>query len=388
MKSAYSQTGVSFLFLVLIVSSSTAMAGFEAIGPFPPEDAAQHQANIQKILDQGAAAPTAFKFAPGEYVLTDAKGLRVPSGATLIMTGARFVLSEGIADDGQAFLLKDASDVVIEGGEIVGRRAAWGDGVNVAGLRMIGGGNLRVSGLTCRDLSSNAIGVFGESGEKPVREVHLSNVTGVNCCNIYADYLQKKPGPAPGSDRKDQGTVAFYYVDGWSVNGCRFDGSRSDGTHFYHSHNGVFTGSSVTNSQMGGYFLEGCENVVATGNLIRGNGSRGCTIERDSRFCTLTGNIVTLSGREGLWAPDVADILVTSNVFRENGQKDDADKDCEIRIDEGKEYKTRTSNIRIESNLFHTRPNQTAAICIGEGAENIAIEDNTFTGEAPEIFRP
>jgi len=378
---------ISFLFIVLAGAASGVAAGFEAVGPFQAEDAAEHQASIQKALDKGADTPTVFTFAPGDYVLTDPAGLRVHAGATLIMTGARFLLSEDIGKDGQAFLLDNVSDVEITGGEIIGRRDAWDNGVNVAGVRMFGGSGLRVSGLTCRDLSSNAIGVFGESDEKPVRNVRLYKVTGVNCCNIYGDYLQEKSGPAPGSDRKDQGTVAFYHVDGWSVEGCRFDGSRSDGTHFYHAHNGIFAGSSVTNSQMGGYFLEGCENVVATGNLIRGNGSRGCTIERDSRFCTLTGNLVTLSGREGLWAPDVANILVTSNVFRENGQKDDGERDCEIRIDEGDHYKTRTSSIRVESNIFKTRPTQTAAIYLGEGVEEVAIQDNTFTGGAPETNR-
>ncbi|HUW61593.1 MAG TPA: right-handed parallel beta-helix repeat-containing protein [Candidatus Bathyarchaeia archaeon] len=338
-------------------------------------------------MDQGVAAPTVFEFAPGEYMLTGAEGLRVPSGATLLMEGARFVLAETLDKDGQAFLLENVWHVLIQGGEIVGQRQAWSDGVNVAGVRMLGGGDLRVYGLTCRNLSSNAVGVFGASDEAPVRNVTLSGVTGINCCNAYMDYLQPNKGPAPGSDRRDQGTAAFYNVDGWTVEGSRFEGSRSDGTHFYHCRNGMFANSSVTGSQMGGYFLEGCENVVASGNLISGNGSRGCTIERDSRFCTLTGNVVTLSGREGLWMPDVSGIVVTSNIFRENGQKDDADKDCEIRLDEGEEYKTQTSGIRIESNLLHTRPNQTAAIYLSEGVEDVAVNNNTFTGGAPNEKR-
>jgi hypothetical protein len=319
--------------------------------------------------------------------LTNADGLRVPSGATLLMTGARFVFAESIDRDGQAFLLENVTDVAMQGGEIVGRRAVWGDGVNVAGVRMVGGGNLKISGLTCRDLSSNGVGVFGSSDEAPVRDVRLSGVTGINCCNVYVDYLESNKGPAAGSDRRDQGTVAFYYVDGWSVDGCRFDGSQSDGTHFFHCRNGIFANSSVTGSRMGGYFLEGCENVVASGNVFSGNGSRGCTIERDSRFCALTGNIVTLSGREGLWMPDVAGVLVTSNVFRENGQKDDGEKDCEIRLDETEEFKTQTRDVRIESNLFHTRKHQTAAVYIGEGVEGVCTNANTFMGAAPKQCR-
>ena len=356
-----------------------------AIGPFAEQDAARHQEWIQQQLDKAPAGYRTYIFAPGEYAITNPRGLSIPGGSTVVMTGARFVCAENLKEDGQCFLIDNASNVTFRGGEIIGRRDSWDGGTNIAGIRISGDvHDITIAGTTFSNLTSNAVGVFGASDEKPIRNITLLNVTGINCCNYYGDYLSESTGPAPGSDRKDQGTVALYHVDGWLVDGCRFEKSQSDGTHFYHSHNGRFVNSVVADSQMGGYFLEGCEQVLASGNLILRNGSRGVTIERDSRFCTLTNNLVAESGREGLWAPDVAGILVNSNIFRTNGRKDDKERDCEIRLDNSSKYKTTTSNIRIEGNLFQTDAHQTAAIYMGETVKDVAIKDNTFSGEARE----
>lgn len=354
------------------------------VGPFPAMDATGHRTQIQQCLDKAGDRPAVFRFAPGDYVLTDAEGLRIPARASLLMDGARFLLAEDIQTDGQAFLIENASDVSLHGGEIVGSRAAWADSTNVAGVRARGNvQNIRVSNLTCRDLSSNAVGIFGLGDDAPIRNVSLTGVVGINCCNVYVDYLQPNAGPAPGSDRRDQGVVALYHVDGWSVDGCRFEGSRSDGTHFYHCRNGLFTNCSVTGSQMGGYFIEGCENVLALGNLISDNGSRGVTIERDSRCCTLASCLVTRSGREGLWMPDVCSIIVTGNIFVENGQKDDGERDCEIRLDNTDRYATETRDIRIEGNIFRTAAHQTAVVHMGTGVTGVVMGNNTFEGPAP-----
>lgn len=354
------------------------------IGPFNHLAPALHQPRIQKAFDAAGDARTIFRFAPGDYALTEAQGIRVPSGATLLMDNARFLLSKDLASDGQAFLLDRIANVSITGGEIVGARAAWSPGTNIAGIRVLGpASGLRIQGLTCRDLSSNGIGVFGKD-DAPIRDVSLTDVTVMNCCNDYADYLEPNRGPAPGSLREDQGSVAFYYVDGWSVDSCRFQGSHSDGTHFFHSNNGRFNNSTVEGSKMGGYFLEGCENVIATGNLFRENGSRGVTIERDSRNCTLASSLIEHSGREGLWMPDVASIIVTGNLFIENGRKDDAEKDCEIRLDDTNEFPTQTQDVRIEGNQFKTSPHQTAVVYQGPGVTHVEIDNNTYQGEAPQ----
>lgn len=355
------------------------------IGPYDQTDALSHQSRIQERLNRSDSK--IFLFAPGNYYLTDPAGLRPRKGVTLLMEGATFILSEKITEDGQAFLLDGVSDLSIQGGSIIGARDAWAPGTNVAGIRVTGtSSNIRIDGLCCKDLSSNAIGIFGGEDDQVIRDVHLTNVTGINCCNTYIDYLQPNKGPIPGSNREDQGTVAFYHVDGWSVDRCRFEGSQSDGTHFYHCMNGRFTNNRVSGSTMGGYFLEGCENVIAANNLIDGNGSRGVTIERDSLNCTLSDNIIRHSGREGLWMPDVCAISVTGNLFIENGRKDHGELDCEIRLDDTEEYAVTTGAIRIDGNIFQTSAHQTAAIYTGGEIPDVVETNNSFLGEAVPQF--
>jgi len=357
-------------------------------GAFVASDAPRHQAWLQEALDRATKHTRVIVIAPGEYVLVDAKGLRVPGNVEVRMAGARFVFAEDQDADGQAFLVEDASNVSFYGGEIFGRRDVWDPGVNIAGIRVRGRvEELRVCGTHFENLTSNGIGVFG-SEAMPIRNVTVTDVTVVNCCNFYGDYLEHNAGPAKGSAREDQGSVAFYLVDGWRVAGCRFEGSQSDGTHFYRCKNGVFIDSVVSGSQMGGYFLEGCEHVLASNNLITGNGSRGVTIERDSRFCTLQNNLIAFSGREGLWAPDVEAILVQSNLFRENGRKDDGEKHCEIRLDDSDKYKTRCAGIRIQGNIFFTSAHQTATVYLADGVEPPDITDNTYHGPAPRLRAP
>jgi len=358
------------------------------IGPYSADDALDHQSWIREAFKKNAGRRTVFRFAPGEYQLVSAKGFAIPEGATLLMEGATFVFSKDIQEDGEAFLIRSVSNINIKGGEIVGRRDFWDPGVNVAGIRIVGNvENVLVESLTCRELTANGVGVFGESDTKPIRNISLSRITTVNCCNSYGDYLSDKKGPAPNSERKDQGNVAFYYVDGWVVDGCRLIGSKSDGTHFYFSHNGQFTNNVVSNSKMGGYFIEECTSVLASGNIISGNGSRGVTIERNSLFCTLTNNIIKHSGREGLWAPEVRHILVNFNIFQENGRKDDKEQDCEIRLDNSEAYKTVTGDIHIKNNIFYASDHQTAFVLVDDAIEDVLMGGNTYTGSVPELIK-
>ncbi|MFO7976382.1 MAG: right-handed parallel beta-helix repeat-containing protein [Candidatus Hydrogenedentota bacterium] len=291
------------------------------------------------------------------------------------------MFAEDLAKDGQAFRGDDVQKVCFEGGSVIGARDSWDPGTNIAGIRLHGAcRNIHITGMRFEDLSSNGIGIFGADDEHPIEDIWIRDVTTRNCCNFYGDYLAEEKGPAKGSVREDQGNITFYHVDKWLVEGCDLDGSQSDGTHFYHAHHGRFVNNRVHASQMGGYFLEGCNYVLASDNLITENGSRGVTIERDSTFCTLIGNVVEHSGREGLWAPDVMGIVIANNIFRENGRKDDTDRDCEIRIDNGDTYETQTRDLRVTGNLFYTSAHQTAAVMITETVRDCVVHGNSFRG--------
>ena len=330
--------------------------------------------------------PSTVVFPRRDFLIQDVGGLRVPSNCTVVMYGARLWVDEAATTDGQVFLVEDAKNVTFLGGEIVGRRDAWDSGTNIAGIRAHGAcDNLRVHDTAFRDLTSNAVGIFG-TPERPIAGVSIENVTATNCCNYYGDYLHADSGPAPGSERTDQGAVALYHVTDWVVRECCLEASQSDGTHFYKSRHGRFVDNHVVASRMGGYFLEGCEYVIASGNLISENGSRGVTIERDSRHCTLTNTVIETSGREGLWAPDVEAIAVSNNVFRDNGRKDDGERDSEIRIEDTSQYATRTRDIVVRRNAFQSDEHQRSAIYITEAIPGLRIEDNAFKGAANPIY--
>ena len=348
---------------------------------FPTDGSQSYMPQLQQALDALRGSGGTITFPPITYLLDDPTGLRVYSNTVLLMHGALFLLAENLQEDGQAFRGDDVENVRFEGGTVIGKRDSWDPGTNIAGIRLHGAcRNIHVSGMRFEDLSSNGIGIFGADDEHPVEDVWIRDVATRNCCNFYGDYLSDEKGPAKGSVREDQGNIALYYADKWVVEECDLDGSQSDGTHFYHAHHGRFVDNRVHGSQMGGYFLEGCNYVLASDNLVTQNGSRGVTIERDSTFCTLLGNVVEHSGREGLWAPDVMGIVVANNIFRENGRKDDTGRDCEIRIDNGERYETETRDLRVTGNLFYTSANQTAAVMITENVRDCVIRGNSFRG--------
>lgn len=389
------RTVVSAASLLLLAGCSTLTARpghiDAAVGPiqvthylpshFVEDGSVSYQSALQRALNASPEWST-IVFPPAIFLLDSARGLRVPANRTLVLDGTTLMLAGELEEDGQALLLDGASEVTIQGGTIIGRRDLWPESVNVAGIRVRGNGShIRVERTRFYDLSSNAVGVFGTSLDQPIRHVWVEDIYAENCCNMYYDYLSEKRGPAEGSQREDQGNVCFYNVSDFVVRGSYLDGSRSDGTHFKSCDNGQITDNQILNSQMGGFFLEDCQNIVASGNIMRNNGSRGCTIERDSTDCILRGNIIAQSGREGLWAPDVARILISGNIFRENGQKDDAEKDSEIRINDEARFPTVPADIRIEGNLFQTLAHSNGAIQINAGAgPGIAICNNSFTG--------
>ena len=356
---------------------------------FVRDASVSYQKQIQQAIDEAAEQRAVLEFAPIVYLLDDPAGLKLRSYSRLRMNGAVFVLAESCDRDGYAFHGVDVQHVQLRGATVRGQRQKWPDSVNIAGVRIEGrSAHLEFADLTFEKLSSHPIGLVG-TDKTPITDVVMREVRTDDCCNEYVDYLQPHAGPAKGSSRLDQGNVAFYYVQDFVVRNCVFKGSRSDGTHFFECSDGQFINNHVIDNRMGGYFLETCRDVIASGNIIRNNGSRGVTIERDSVDCTLVNNVITGSGREGLWAPDVERILVANNIFRHNGRKNDDNgggRDCEIRIDEHSTtprapWTTITRDIRIANNIITTTEHQGAAVFVSAGCLRVAIESNTFTGE-------
>lgn len=392
------------------LSALSAAAGEAPRGPvdvtdylgeqFVTDGSVSYQGKLQQALDEAARSGRDVVFPPMRYLLDDPQGLRIASGMTLHLRGATLLLSPEMAADGQALRGENVSDVTLLGGTIVGRNDRWPPGVNLRGVYLTGAcQRIVIRGMHLRDLTSNGIGVFGGSAEAPVRDVWLLDTVIDNCCNVYGDYSAaagELRGPEKGSVREDQGSVAFYYVEEFVVRGCRFDNSRSDGTHFFGCRNGQFSDNRVYGSKMGGYFLEACEHILAVNNIIRDNGSRGVTIERGSRACTLVGNTVENSGREGLWIPNCSACVVSDNIFIRNGRKPN-ERDNRQRIwnanitvsnAPGTWTDAPTENYLITDNIIDTGADQIAAIRVATtpSTSRIVLRGNMLLGENTEIL--
>jgi hypothetical protein len=347
-----------------------------------------YQAEIQRALDCAGEQGGEIVFPPMRILAVES-GWQVPSGITVRLEGSVIAVRKTANADGAVFHLDSVSDVTFTGGEIVGHNALWPDGVNVRGIKVVGASaGIRVSQMKIRDLTSNGVGIFG-APEKPIRDVWLRDLVIDHCCNRYPDYLSGEKWEK-GSERIDQGLIALYHVDDFVVDGCRLERSRSDGTHFYECRNGHITNNRIYGAKMGGYFVEGGENIVGLGNVMRDNGSRGTTIERGATNCVFANNVVASSGREGLWAPDCRGLVVRGNTFDRNGRKPNGKEryhiwNANITINEARKDPSESpaENYLVTENLLFTDPSQVAAIRIDTTANmrGVVVRNNLLRGE-------
>lgn len=366
---------------------------------FISDGSVSYQKEVQDAIDAVPKNGSTLVFPATVFLIDEPEGLQLRSHLSLEMQGTTFLASDKLSEDGQIFMGKEVTDVSFHGGKIVGRNDQWPDGVNLRGIHLTGKCRaIRITDMEIHDLSSNGIGIFAEDADHPATDIWVTDTMIDNCSNKYGDYRApegERRGPEKGSTREDQGAIALYHVHDFTVRGCRFEDSRSDGTHFFFCRRGQITDCKIYRAKMGGYFLESCHHILATGNIIRDNGSRGVTIERGSQFCTLTGNTIEGSGREGLWIPDSLRCIVTGNIFSLNGRKENGDTlntiwnpNITINQARGDKLNTPTAHYLIANNIIETDKNQVAAIRVDTRTEtkDITISGNMLIGENRKII--
>jgi nitrous oxidase accessory protein NosD len=377
---------------MVTVSAATLKVAEFLPNDFSLDASVSYDLEIQRAIDQAATQGASLEF-PAMTIAARETGWRLHSGSILLMRGATFQLSAECAEDGAVFHGHDVTDVTLIGGTVLGRNDVWKDGVNIRGVRITGkSARIRIHDMSFRDLSSNGVGLFG-SADHYISDVWVRDVTVENCCKRYPDYLSGEK-VEPNSVREDQGDVAFYYIEDFVVDGCRFERSRSDGTHFYRCRNGQITNNRIYRAKMGGYFIETCEAVIGKGNIMWENGSRGATIERGCVNCVFSDNVVRLSGREGLWAPDCIGLVVTGNLFDRNGRKQNRPPryvwNANITIDNqrGDPSNSPTRDYLITDNLIYTTDSQIAAIRVDatDDTRDIVIRGNLLLGENRRVL--
>lgn len=229
-----------------------------------------YQAEIQQALDAAVGRGATVLFPPMVYAV-DETGFRIGSRMTLSLYGAVFQVADSCKNDGQVFWGENVTDVRIFGGEIAGRNDVRAEGVNIRGVRLSGAvQRIRIRDMSIHDLSSNGIGVFA-AADSMASDIWVTDVIVDNCCNRYGDYLGERVGPEPGSVREDQGSIAFYYVRDFLVRGCRFERSRSDGTHFYRCKQGQIVDNNILYTTSGQIAAIRVDAAVVQGVVIRDN---------------------------------------------------------------------------------------------------------------------
>ena len=135
-------------------------------------------------------------------------------------------------------------------------------------------------------------------------------------------------------------------------------------------------------------------DILASDNIIRDNGSRGVTIERGSRNCTLKGNVVANSGREGLWAPQCTGLVISGNVFDRNGRKVNGPKphqvwnaNITVNEDPSDPTKSTSADYVIADNILYTTASQVAAMRIDAAkSRGIVVRSNLLRDENRRVL--
>jgi parallel beta-helix repeat protein len=352
---------------------------------FVRDGSASYRPFIQRAIDVAAERRQPLIWEPMTYLIDSNEGLQLRSHSTLDMRGAVLQASTGLVSDGQIFGGWEIRDLEMIGGEISGERGHWHESVNVAGVRLYGScHNITVRGLYCHDLSSNAIALIGEPPHNRSSNVIVEGLRAHRCCNRYIDYLEPNMGPVDGSLREDQGQITLYNVDNFVVDGCDIVDSHSDNTHFFRCRGGRVTNTRIVGAKMGGYFLEGCENVEADHLTVIGSGSRGVTIERGSSRCTLKESSISDSGREGVWVTDSVDIQILNNRFSNNGVKLDGPTSTDVHITDSswpsEIGRPRSVNITIADNIIASTAGRYASVRVMSSAGPVIVSGNELTG--------
>ncbi|NUQ81080.1 MAG: right-handed parallel beta-helix repeat-containing protein [Bacteroidetes bacterium] len=343
-----------------------------------------------KLVSSVQPASSTLKLQNLNVLITSPSGIRLPSNINLDLSGTTITVSPEIRQDGNVFWGRNVKNVRIMNGQINGNRDQLPDHVNIAGIVITGASSdIRVTGTSFSNLSSNGIRVMGTSESQPISNVNIQNCVFLNTCNKYNDYLEPNVGPVKGTTRDDQGAVKFSFVNQFQVRDCRLSGSKSDGTHFFRSNYGEISQNTIIDNKMGGLFLETCVGITASRNTIMGNGSRGITVERGSADIQITDNLVSSSGREGIWIDDTKNMMVSGNSFRLNGRKGDTDRTYHIKFTDTSwpqlASMPKTTNVTVTKNKFLTDRIQVHAIQISSACRDISINSNEFRGDIRSI---
>lgn len=349
-----------------------------------------YQKQIEEAIELASQKGQTLVFPPSVFLVEDPAGIRLKSNVRLDLTDVKFIVDPKINKDGQIFYGENVRNVEIVNGEFDGTRDKLPTSVNIAGIVITGQSkNIKITGSYFHHLSSNGIRIHGVDTQQMTEDVTITSVRINESCNEYIDYLLPGQGPAPGTERKDQGNISLYFVRNFLITNSTLENSHSDGSHFYFCSNGQILNNQIQNNRMGGYFVETCSDINAFNNKIAGNGSRGVTIERGAIRCNLKANSITNSGREGIWIDDSEQLVVSNNYIASNGKKNHSPYNSNIKITDtswpDNKNQSKSKYIYILKNTILTDATSEHAVWVISCASNVSITGNLMLGAKKRI---
>ena len=298
-------------------SAQRNVRAFGATGDGTTDDTAA----IQRAVDSLPAAGGTVLIPQGKYRIDALRSLRLRSNMHLhLADGASLVAIPNAAPRAYMVLIKDATDVEVSGGEVVGDRdqhldtkGEWGFGITVRGS---------CSRVTLRDIKVSRCwgdGIcIGSTRSTPAHPVDASNdiviarvvctgnrrqgltIARVRNVRVYDSEFSDTSGTAPSAGidiEPDAPTSAENIL----IQGCRMRGNRGPGIQVYKRVSAVMIDRcTISDNKNVGVLVVGATDTTIRRSTLSGNGQHGISLQGNAENVLISGNVIRDNARHTL----------------------------------------------------------------------------------------
>lgn len=252
----------------------------------------------------------------GRYSISET-GITLYPHLVLDLTGCYLSADGTYSDGGHVMIGSKLYRTEVVNGFIDGRRDRLGIDTNINGIEVVDCKYFTVRNTSIRNVNGPAINVT-KSTFSWNENVVISEVFIEECACEFTDHFGEDYAAQGGDSSK--AALIVHNTRYLELLGVINRNCHSDAMWIKESNHGVMAGCQIIASRMGAIFFETCVNWTITGNMVQSAGSRGCTIEWNSKEIVFSGNTIRLSGRECVWLAGTQGVLVVGNVLYGGGR--------------------------------------------------------------------